>query len=271
MKVVISWRNAPAWVQAFAEPGQRSLSMTREDRMRAFEKRLALTRYYTKTSPRHSTPLHHLFEMAPRFDIPKAAPLRPGFRSPIPSEAITVVGAPLDAGGRTSVLAAAKWQRLHLSRTRLLAATPPVLRQVVACTEARLMALPKLTDAIVVLNSVESGLLHPGEREMLWQCFGVPVYSQWLGLEGELLAWECEAHQGMHWNRNAMDLDYEDGQFLVTSLLARKRITRRLETGWNGEIDTTPCLCGESSPRIRYLRNQSVAPDLEALHVAACA
>lgn len=271
MKVVISWRNAPAWVQSFAEPGQRSHALTLEDRQRAFAKRIAQSRYYANTSDRYSTPLHHLFEMAPRFEIPKASPLRPGFRSPIASEAITVVGAPLAGGGKVSVLPADKWQRLHLSKTRLLAATAPVLRQVVACVEARLMALPKLSDAIVVLNSVEHGLLHPGEKEMLWKTFGLPVYSQWLGLEGETLAWECEAHQGLHWNRQAMELEYEGGQFLVTSLLAKRRVTRRLETGWNGEIDSRPCACGETAPRIRYLRNLSVAPDLEALHMAACA
>jgi hypothetical protein len=271
MKVVISWRNAPAWVHAFAEPGQRYHSITLEDRQDQFAKRLAQSRYYANTSAKHSTPLHHLFEMAPRFDLPKAEPLRPGFRSPIASEAITVVGAPLAGGGKVSVLPADKWQKLHLSKTRLLAATAPVLRQVVACVEARLMALPKLSDAIVVLNSVEHGLLHPGEKEMLWKTFGVPVYSQWLGLEGETLAWECEAHQGLHWNRQAMELEHEGGQFLVTSLLAKRRVTRRLETGWNGEIDSRPCPCGETAPRIRYLRNLSVAPDLEALHMAACA
>ncbi len=245
--------------------------MTLEDRQREFAKRLAQSRYYSNTSDRYSTPLHHLFEMAPRFEIPKAEPLRPGFRSPIACEAITVVGAPLAGGGKVTVLGAEKWQRLHLSKTRLLAATAPVLRQVVACVEARLMALPKLSDAIVVLNSVEHGLLQPGEKEMLWRTFGVPVYSQWLGLEGETLAWECEAHQGLHWNRQAMELEYEGGQFLVTSLLARRRVTRRLETGWNGEIDSRPCPCGETAPRIRYLRSLSVAPDLEALHMAACA
>lgn len=271
MKVVISWRNAPAWVQAFAEPGQRTQLETRDERQRAFEKRVAQTRYYAKTSAQHRTPLHHLFEMGERFVIPKAAPLRAGFRSPVASEAITVVGAPMVGGGRVTVLPAEKWQRLHLSRTRLLAAPAPILRQVVACVEARLMALPKLSDAIVVLNSVEHGLLHPGEKEMLWNTFGVPVYSQWIGLEGETLAWECPAHQGLHWNQGAMDLEFADGQFLVSSFLAKQKVTKRLETGWTGEIDTRCCACGEAAPRIRYLRNQGVAPDLEALHMAACA
>ena len=32
----------------------------------------------------------------------------------------------------------------------------------------------------------------------MWDAFGVPVFEQCLGLDNELLAMECEAHDGLH-------------------------------------------------------------------------
>ncbi len=255
MKVVLTWRNPPAWVRSLAGPGFGAPSQTREEKREALEKRLRRLSYYQRSNPMAATPLGELLDRRSRWEIPQARPLRAGFQAPVKSDAITIVGAPLEAGRGVTVLPAKQWQKLHLSRTRLLAATPPVLRQVVACVECSLMALPKLCEAIVVLNTVEQGILQPGEREMLWRCFGLPVYEQWLGLEGELLAWECEAHQGLHVKEEVLDWEVRDGQILATSLVARKRVTRNLETGWAADIDVRPCVCGESGVRLRSLRN----------------
>jgi hypothetical protein len=257
MKVVISWPNPPAWVVALAGPVRRTTTADaalevaeKRERLKA---RMAQVPYYREGAAASSTPLHHLLDRSAQFLRPRSQPLRPGFRSPLPGAKVTIVGAPIEPNRNVSVLPASQWQRLHLSKVSLLAATPTVLRQVVACVECSLMALPKLHDGIVVLNSVENGLLRPGERDMLWRCFGLPVFEQWLGLEGELLAHECAVHQGLHLNTNAADFEWRDGQLLVTSLLARQWITHRLETGWTGEIDTRPCPCGDSRPRLRGL------------------
>jgi hypothetical protein len=41
-------------------------------------------------------------------------------------------------------------------------------------------------------------LLAPVDREALWRAFHVPVFEQIIGARGQLLAAECEAHDGVH-------------------------------------------------------------------------
>lgn len=54
----------------------------------------------------------------------------------------------------------------------------------------------------------DPGLSTP-ERECLWDAFGVPVFEQYLGPHGELLASECDAHVGLHVLNGYKDLDLE--------------------------------------------------------------
>ena len=51
--------------------------------------------------------------------------------------------------------------------------------------------------AIVLTRGPHSALLE-ADRDRLWDAFGVPVFEQCLGLDNELLAMECEAHDGLH-------------------------------------------------------------------------
>lgn len=40
--------------------------------------------------------------------------------------------------------------------------------------------------------------LTASDRELFWRAFQVPVFEQYRGAHGELLAYECEAHEGLH-------------------------------------------------------------------------
>ncbi len=51
--------------------------------------------------------------------------------------------------------------------------------------------------AIVLTRGPHSGLSER-DRDRLWDAFGVPVFEQCLGVDNELLAMECEAHDGLH-------------------------------------------------------------------------
>ena len=101
----------------------------------------------------------------------------------------------------------------------------------IAATWPQLEALmpqkvPSLTHALIVLARPGDPLLTRAQRERLWRAFGVPVFEQIVDQRGELLAAECEAHDGLH---------LELPQFPVK--------------GWS--VDSSPCGCGRKTPRLK--------------------
>jgi hypothetical protein len=84
---------------------------------------------------------------------------------------------------------------------------------------------PVVTHAVIALESRADPMLSRAERELLWRAFRVPVFEQIIGPCGELLAAECEAHDGLH-----------------------------LETAgesWDGyQMEMAACGCGRKTPRL---------------------
>ena len=93
--------------------------------------------------------------------------------------------------------------------------------------------------AIVVFAPMDAVALSQTERDQLWTLFQAPAFEQRLGHDGELVAAECEAHEGLH-IIGTFDADAPSGAIL----------------------DLTPCGCGRSSPRIRF--DGASAPDAAA-------
>ena len=99
-----------------------------------------------------------------------------------------------------------------------------------AATREELMSLagaqppPVLTHAVIVLER-PGQMLPAGDRERLWRAFRVPVFEQIIGPRGELLAAECEAHDGLHVEAPGMT--------------------------WDGyRMESAPCGCGRATPRL---------------------
>ena len=84
---------------------------------------------------------------------------------------------------------------------------------------------PVLSHAVIVLASPGGPLLSASDRERLWQAFHVPVFEQIIGPNGELLAAECEAHDGLHVEVPGLSLD-----------------------GYRLEV--AQCGCGRAAPRL---------------------
>jgi hypothetical protein len=63
--------------------------------------------------------------------------------------------------------------------------------------------------SIVVFTYPGERGLSARERESFWKAFEVPVFEQYLGLNSELLATECDAHAGLHIVSGYEDLDLE--------------------------------------------------------------
>ncbi len=102
---------------------------------------------------------------------------------------------------------------------------------------AAIAATPAQLDALraVPIPSVRNALIalvRPGERlsdedrERLWWAFRVPVFEQRIAEDCRLLAFECEAHNGLH----------------IESRGVAPRAGEMLETA--------PCGCGRTTPRL---------------------
>jgi hypothetical protein len=106
----------------------------------------------------------------------------------------------------------------------------------VAATPAQLHALPpipSLRNALIALVRPDERGLSEDDRESLWRAFRVPVFEQRIDESCNLIAQECEAHDGLH----------------IESPQASPR---------EGElIETTPCGCGRKTPRL-------IAPERQA-------
>jgi len=84
---------------------------------------------------------------------------------------------------------------------------------------------PAFTHAVIALESPGDPLLSAVERERLWRAFRVPVFEQIIGPDGELLAAECEAHDGLHIEAPGLR--------------------------WEGyRMELAPCGCGRKTPRL---------------------
>jgi hypothetical protein len=98
--------------------------------------------------------------------------------------------------------------------------------------------IESLTHALIVLARSNDSLLTTEQRQRLWRAFRVPIFEQIIGGNGELLAAECEAHDGLH---------IEAPKLRVA--------------GWF--IESAPCGCGRNTPRLKPVQQ------IEEIHAAA--
>jgi hypothetical protein len=89
----------------------------------------------------------------------------------------------------------------------------------------QLVGIAAPTHALIVLRREWEPGLSPEDRAFLWRAFGVPVFEQIIAEDGELLAAECEAHDGLH-------------------------IESRHFAAGDHELDRSPCGCGKTSARL---------------------
>jgi len=116
-------------------------------------------------------------------------------------------------------------------------------------------AIPTVTRAIVAFTGLEHGSLTESGRDTLWQVFQVPVFEQYLGADGSLLAWECEAHEGLHTvEDNAIIEQSPDCELILTSLTDHRRPTIRLVTSLAARLHFGACECGQPGPRLISVR-----------------
>jgi hypothetical protein len=84
----------------------------------------------------------------------------------------------------------------------------------------------RVTRAVVPLHGPADPFLSDGEREALWEMFGVPVWAMLLDGRGRLIGYECEVQEGFH-----LSADYPCGLLF-------------------GTADSSACECGRAGPRL---------------------
>jgi hypothetical protein len=92
------------------------------------------------------------------------------------------------------------------------------------CRRLSGILIPSLTHALIVLERPGAARLTDADRDLFWRAFRVPVFEQIIGPKGQLLAGECEAHDGLHLEAPGL------------------RIDAKL-------VDTSLCPCGRRTPR----------------------
>ena len=90
-----------------------------------------------------------------------------------------------------------------------------------------------VTHALIRLLRPSENLITEAERAQFWRVFGVPLFEQIVDPSGRVIAWECEAHNGLHVGPSQFKLDEIE-----------------LE-GYT--LDVSPCGCGKKTPRLRVV------------------
>jgi len=152
----------------------------------------------------------------------------------------------------------------------VIGATAPILVWLAEEALARRLRLPGLDRALVAWSAIGHAVLKPAERDLLWLAYPVPVYEEIRGPRGELLAWECEAHCGLHVaERRAVFVAGEDGELSVCLGYPDGRTTPPLSLGLEGRVETAACACGRAGRRILELRNRVEAAPRASVKTAA--
>lgn len=162
-----------------------------------------------------------------------------------------VVGRMVAESRRVRCFSSLYAEKLRAFEPQALAAPLDALRA--AAGEA---AAP-LRNAVIVFSGILEGPLTPADGDELWRRYEVPVFEQFLGLNGELLAWECEIHHGLHVREEAAYFEEGEERLLVSFLANRRLPLLRLETGLTGQVVTDPCPCGDPAPRLMGLRRRA--------------
>lgn len=199
------------------------------------------------SQPAAPSELHHRLPGKPRIAV-----LAPGFRT---SRAVREFSNGLDGS-------------LARFRPQVLAGPPERLEQLAQDLQAGRLSLPCFIHAVIVLLRPDEPLLGEAPREQFWAVFQAPVFQQVAGFDGRLLAWECEAHDGLHVVRDHAIVECYDGPegalLLVTSLTDSVRPMLRLNTPWQGTLTRGLCGCGQPGERIRARAGEAAGGPADA-------
>jgi len=183
------------------------------------------------------------------------------FRSPLehtPKTAILMPGFEQTSGVKVM---AHNWSKsLKRFGASALAAPLTVLRELAAAVEHGDQEIGGLKHFVIPFTGGEQGELREDDRELFWRVFQVPLFEQRLGFDGRVIAYECEAHSGLHIVPERAAFEETAGsELLLTSLTDLRHPTLRIGTRTAGSIQHECCDCGNAAPRLVGFRPLAAA------------
>lgn len=147
------------------------------------------------------------------------------------------------------------WGELADFRPDTIAGPVGKLQTLAEAIQTGQIRLPSLRTAAIAFSGLKYGCLKPEDRDLFWRIYQVPIFEQFLGFGREVLAWECEAHEGLHIRmENGIFQQPRTGELVVTCLACPDYALIRLSTEMVARIERECCGCGDPSPRLIGLR-----------------
>jgi hypothetical protein len=201
-----------------------------------------------------------------RFEVTSAPPHpRQELEYPVGKAPRTaVLGQEIRGSWRVRTFSSYRSEKLLQFAPHSLAAPGDTIRALAQSIEEGEIQWRPLSQALVVFTDVVRGSLSEEDRDYFWRIFQVPIFEQFRGFGGELLAQECEAHEGIHVNlANAVFTVGSDGELEVSFLRNARTPLFRLATNLSARIEEGRCACGQITPRLLDIRRR---PALSASH-----
>ena len=163
----------------------------------------------------------------------------------------TILAAGFEPTSNIRALGENSHSRIQHFAADALAAPVGVLRKLAAGIQNGTHVLRPLKHFVVSFTGGHEGELNEADREQFWRIFQVPVFEQRRGFDGRVIAYECEAHSGLHlMPEHAMFEATADSEILLTSLTALRYPTLRVGTRLQASIRHDCCDCGNAVPRL---------------------
>lgn len=144
------------------------------------------------------------------------------------------------------------WRALDQFQPSIIAGPQQELRRYCQHVRAWKLDTSYLDTAVYCLTSLGERPLTDALRDELWDLFGVPVFEIFVAGDGQVLARECDAHEGWHVNTQAAEFMRLTGDPHL--VIARKSADQRhfdaMGAGFGGDVTTELCACGLQTPRV---------------------
>jgi hypothetical protein len=132
-----------------------------------------------------------------------------------------------------------------------LAAPITALREIAGAIDRGQQEVHALKHFVVSFTGGDHGEMREEDREQFWRVFQVPVFEQRVGFDGRVVAYECEAHDGLHVMPESAAFEETAGaELLITSLTDLRHPTLRVGTRMTRSIEHECCGCGNAAPRL---------------------